>query len=148
MEIIINALIENLVQIAAAFLVAVIGVAGTWLTTKIGKIKELQTIQLAIGEAKDAARTTVLELQQTIVDGLKNAAEDGKLTEDEILSLNNLLITMTKEKMSASTINILTAAGADLSAIITGAGEAMIAQLSREATLALPVIESGDETKM
>lgn len=139
MELIVNALIENLVQIATALLVALIGVAGTWLTTKIGKVKELQTIQLAIGEAKEAAQTTVLELQQTIVDGLKAAAIDGKLTHEEIAALNKALVDKSMEKLSASSVKILSAAGVDISAIITGAGEALIAQLGKET---IPAIES------
>lgn len=148
MELIVNAVIENLVEIATTLLVALIGVAGTWLTTKIGKVKELQTIQLAIGEAKDAAQTTVLELQQTVVDGLKAAAADGKLTQEEIAALNKALIDKASNKMSASSVKILSAAGVDISAVITGAAEALIAKLGREATLALPVIESGDETEI
>ena len=84
MEMIVNALIESGVQVLAALAVALIGVAGTWITVQIGKVKQLQTVQIATDEAKDAAITTVLELQQTVVDDLKAAAVDGKLTKEEI----------------------------------------------------------------
>ena len=84
MELIVNALIENGVQVAVSLVVALIGVAGTWLSIQIGKVKKLQTVKLATDEAKDAAITTVLELQQTVVDDLKAASVDGKLTKEEM----------------------------------------------------------------
>lgn len=129
MELIVNALIENGVQVAVSLVVALIGVAGTWLSIQIGKVKQLQTVQLATDEAKDAAITTVLELQQTVVDDLKAAAVDGKLTKEEIAKLKNDLISMSMAKLSDTSVKILTAAGVDISAIIAGAGEALIDQM-------------------
>lgn len=129
MELIVNALIENGVQVAVSLVVALIGVAGTWLSIQIGKVKQLQTVQLATDEAKDAAITTVLELQQTVADDLKAAAVDGKLTKEEIAKLKNDLISMSMAKLSDTSVKILTAAGVDISAIIAGAGEALIGQM-------------------
>lgn len=129
MELIVNALIENGVQVAVSLVVALIGVAGTWLSLQIGKVKKLQTVKLATDEAKDAAITTVLELQQTVVDDLKAAAVDGKLTKEEIAKLKNDLITMSMAKLSDTSVKILTAAGVDISAIIAGVGEALIQKL-------------------
>lgn len=129
MEMIVNALIDSGVQVLVALAVALIGVAGTWLTTQIGKVKQLQTVQIAVDEAKNAAITTALELQQTVVDDLKAAAVDGKLTKEEIAKLKNDLLVMSMAKLSNSSVKVLTAAGVDISAIITGAGEAVIAQL-------------------
>lgn len=129
MELIVNALIENGVQVAVSLVVALIGVAGTWLSIQIGKVKKLQTVQLATDEAKDAAITTVLELQQTVVDDLKAAAVDGKLTKEEIAKLKNDLISMSMAKLSDTSVKILTAAGVDISAIISGVGEALIQKL-------------------
>ena len=129
MELIVNALIENGVQVAVSLVVALIGVAGTWLSIQIGKVKQLQTVQLATDEAKDAAITTVLELQQTVVDDLKAAAVDGKLTKEEIAKLKNDLISMSMAKLSDTSVKILTAAGVDISAIIAGVGEALIGKM-------------------
>ena len=129
MELIVNALIENGVQVAVSLVVALIGVAGTWLSLQIGKVKKLQTVKLATDEAKDAAITTVLELQQTVVDDLKAAAVDGKLTKEEIAKLKNDLISMSMAKLSDTSVKILTAAGVDISAIISGVGEALIQKL-------------------
>ena len=129
MEMIVNALIESGVQVLVALAVALIGVAGTWITVQIGKVKKLQTVQIATDEAKNAAITTVLELQQTVVDDLKAAAVDGKLTKEEIAKLKNDLLSMSMAKLSDASVKVLTAAGVDISAIITGAAEAMVGQM-------------------
>ncbi len=129
MEMIVNALIDSGVQVLVALAVALIGVAGTWLTTQIGKVKQLQTVQIAVDEAKNAAITTALELQQTVVDDLKAAAVDGKLTKEEIAKLKNDLLAMSMAKLSNASVKVLTAAGVDISAIITGAAEAMVGQM-------------------
>lgn len=126
-----NVIIENAVQIAATLVVTLIGVLGAWLTAKIGKREELKNISAATEEATKAAEKTVLELQQTTVEGLKKASADGKLTKDEIDDLGMLLIDGALAKMSDAAKGVLNAAGVDLTAIIKGAGEAMIAKAKR-----------------
>lgn len=81
-----NVIIENLVQIAATLLITLIGVLGAWLSTKLAKREELKNISTATNEVIHAAQQTVLELQQTTVEGMKKAHEDGKLTKDEIIA--------------------------------------------------------------
>ena len=87
-----NVIIENLVQIAATLLITLIGVLGAWLSTKLAKREELKNISTATNEVIHAAQQTVLELQQTTVEGMKKAHADGKLTKDEITELGKLLI--------------------------------------------------------
>lgn len=124
-----NVIIENIVQIAATLLITLIGVLGAWLTTKLAKREELKNITAATNEVIKAAQTTVLELQQTTVNGMKAANADGKLTKDEIAELGKLLVDGAMAKMSDTTKNLLNSAGVDISAIITGAGEALIARM-------------------
>ena len=124
----VNVIIENAVQIAATLVVTLIGVLGAWLTAKIGKREELKNIAAATDAAVDAAQTTVLELQQTTVEGLKKASADGKLTKDEIDELGKLLIDGALVKMSDAAKGVLNAAGVDITAIIKGTGEALIAK--------------------
>lgn len=119
-------LIEGGVQIAVTLLLTLIGVLGTWLTVKIGQREELRNINAAQQEAMDMARQTVGELQQTVVDGLKAAHKDGKLTKEEIANLGEALLFQTKSKMSLAAIRVLAAAAVDIDAIIKGAGEAWI----------------------
>ena len=54
---------------------------------------------------------------------------DGKLTQDEITNLGKLLLEGTLQKMSDSGIGVLKAANVDINAIVTGAGEALIAKI-------------------
>ncbi len=128
-----NVIIENLVQIAATVLITAIGILGAWISTKIAKREELKNISAATEEATKAAQTTVLELQQTTVDGLKEASADGKLTQDEITELGKLLVDGAMAKMSDATKNLLNSAGVDITAIIRGAGEALINRMKAKA---------------
>ena len=125
-------IIETIVSILAKLAITLIGVAGAWLIAKIGKKAELGNIAAALEEATTAAQTTVLELQQTTVEKLKAASADGKLTEAEIATLGQALLKGAYEKMSASCVNILTSAGVDLNALITGAGEALILNMKED----------------
>ena len=124
-------IIETIVSVLANLAVTLIGVAGAWLVTQITKSQQLNTINTAVDELTNAAETTVLELQQTVVDGLKEASADGKLTQEEITNLGKLLLKGTLEKMSDSAMNVLKAANVDINAIVTGAGEALIARIKK-----------------
>lgn len=131
MEIFVEIIIEYAVQIAVYLLLFLLTALGVWLGAKFGKRQELTNISIATNEAVGHAQQTVLELQQTVVDKLKAAHEDGKLTEDEIKALGSMLLEKTLEKMSAPAVKVLQAAGTDLAAIIIGAGEAAIQSLKR-----------------
>ena len=122
-------IIETVVSIVANLAVTLIGVFGAWLLMQISKSQKLSTISAAVGELTSAAEQTVLELQQTTVDGLKEAAKDGKLTQAEITGLGKKLLEGTLSKMSDSAVNVLKAANVDINAVITGAGEALIAKI-------------------
>lgn len=125
-------IIETIVSVLANLAITLIGVLGAWLVAQIGKTQQLKTINAAVGELTNAAETTVLELQQTVVDGLKAASADGKLSKDEIAELGGLLLEGALRKMSDSGIAVLKAANVDINAIVTGAGEALIARMKRD----------------
>lgn len=124
-------IIEFAADVLSVLLVTLIGVLGTWLTMKIGKKQELASIAAATNEATEAAQRTVLELQQTTVESMKAASEDGKLSEDEIKQLGAMLLEKALAQMSAPAMKVLTAAGKDISAIIQSAGEAMILAMKK-----------------
>jgi len=121
--------IENAVNIAAAFFVALIGVFGAWLTAKLGKATQLDTVNHAQQELIKLAQITVGELKQTVVDCMKAAHKDGKLTKEEIAQLGQLLYEKTTAKLSASAMDVLTAAQVDISALITGTAEQLISSM-------------------
>ena len=122
-------IIETVVSVVANLAVTLIGVFGAWLLMQISKSQKLSTINAAVDELTGAAEQTVLELQQTVVDDLKAASADGKLTKDEIEVLGKKLIDGALAKMSGSAMDVLKAANVDVNAIITGAGEALIARM-------------------
>ena len=122
-------LIENAVNIAAAFFISLIGVFGAWLTAKLGKATQLDTVNHAQQELIKLAQMTVGELKQTVVDGMKAASKDGKLTKEEIAQLGQLLFEKTTAKLSASAMDVLTAGQVDISTLITGTAEHLIGQM-------------------
>ena len=125
-------LIENAVNIVAAFFIALIGVLGAWLAAKLGKATQLDTVNHAQQELIKLAQITVGELKQTVVDGMKAAHKDGKLTKEEIAQLGQLLFEKTSAKLSASAMDVLTAAQVDISALITGTAEHLIGQMKAD----------------
>lgn len=125
-------IIEMVAQIVGTFMLMLIGVAGTWLTAKIAKRNELSNIAAATAEATDAARRVVLELQQTVVEGMKASCEDGKLSDSEIEHLGALLLNKAMAQLSEPAKNVLAAAGKDVSAIIQSAGEATILAIKKQ----------------
>ena len=124
-------IIENVVKILAALLITLIGVLGTWLTTKLAKKTELSSINTAQQEVMRMAQITVGELQQTVVEKLKAANKDNKLTQGEIMELGTALVNKTMQKMSEPTKNLLNAAGVDVIALIEGVGEDWINSLKK-----------------
>ena len=125
-------IIEMSVQIVATLLLTLIGVLGTWLTAKIAKRAELSSIGAATKEATEAAQRAVMELQQTTVEAMKAASEDGKLSAYEIEQLGALLLEKALAQMSTPAKNLLAAAGTDVSAIIKSAGESLILDMKKD----------------
>lgn len=122
-------ILEALISIAVTLITTLLSVFGSWALAKLAKRQELKNINTATEEAIKAAQITVLELQQVLVEGLKASSKDGKLLPADVDMLNKKLISMTKEKMSDATVNLLVSAGVDIEALIRGAGEAMIARM-------------------
>lgn len=124
--------LEPLVQVVATLLLMLIGVLGTYLTALLAKSKKLHNINAASKEAIDRAKITVGELQQTVVDDLKAAHEDGKLTDEEVQALKLKLIEKAMPKISQDARALLYAASVDVEALISGAGEAWINKLKND----------------
>lgn len=119
-------LIEYAVNIVVSVIVALIGVAGSWVLSKLAKRVELANISEATKTLILMTQQTVSELQQTIVEGLKADSEDGKLTPDEIKMLREQLLEITEAKLSDSVKGLLSAAKVDIEVLIHSAAEAYI----------------------
>ena len=119
-------LIEYAVNIVVSIVVALIGLAGSWVLSKLAKKVELANINEATKTLIIMTQQTVKELQQTLVDDLKADSKDGKLTDAEIKMLGEKLLEITESKLSDSLKGLLTAAKVDIEAIITSAAESYI----------------------
>ena len=124
-------IMENIINIVGALLMTLIGVLGAWITSKIAKRTELATINAAQQELIFLAQQTVGELQQTIVQGMREVSEDGKLDREDIAFLGRELLNKTMAKLSEPTHQLLNAAGVDIVALIHGAGEDWINSLKK-----------------
>lgn len=119
----IEIILENLINILSAALIALMGILGSLITAKLNEKTRLQSINAAQQELVYMAQQTVGELQQTVVDKLKQSRADGKLTESEIKALGTALVEKTIEKMSQPAIKLLNSAGVDIIALIHGTAE-------------------------
>ena len=126
-------MVETIIEVVTAALIDLILAALTvllaWVGSKIAENKKLANISVAKNEVDDAVFQTVTELQQTVVDGLKAAAKDGKLTHEEITDLGYEVLEGVMRKLSEPCIHLLRAAGVDLEAYIRGAAEKWVATL-------------------
>ena len=139
-----EALIEVGTQVLFELLLLVLSVAFAFIGKWLAKHEKLKTVAAAMEEVQELARETVGELQQTVVEGLKAATENGKLSKTDIEWLGQQLIEKVAAKMSIPAEETLRAAGVDVVALIHSAAEAFIAEIKR---FEPAEIEQADEEK-
>ena len=125
-------LVESVLQIVTQAVLILLSLFGTWAAMRLAKTQKFQALSAAVTEATAMAQQTVSALQQTLVDGWKAAAPDGKLTDEQIAPLNQKLLEITKSKMSDAAIKLILGANKDLNAIIQDAGEAWLRKIKGE----------------
>jgi hypothetical protein len=125
-------LVESVLQIVTQAVLILLSLFGTWAAMRLAKTQKFQALSAAVTEATAMAQQTVSALQQTLVDGWKAAAPDGKLTDEQIALLNQKLLEITKSKMSDAAIKLILGANKDLNAIIQDAGEAWLRKIKGE----------------
>lgn len=125
-------LVESVLQIVTKAVLILLSLFGTWAAMRLAKTQKFQALSAAVTEATAMAQQTVSALQQTLVDGWKAAAPDGKLTDEQIALLNQKLLEITKSKMSDAAIKLILGANKDLNAIIQDAGEAWLRKIKGE----------------
>lgn len=125
-------LIDVGTQVLFDLLMLVIAVAFAYLSQLTAKTRKLDHISAAMGELEKVVKTVVGELQQTVVDQMKAASEDGKLSKAEIKSLGELLIDKAIEQLSNPASETIRAAGIDMEDAIHSIAEAYIAKIKRE----------------
>lgn len=137
-------------EIVEAAALAIISVAGAAWASKAKNKTYLQNINIAMEHVISIAKQTVGELKQTTVERMKANSDDGKLSPGQIAELKEALLTLTLQKLDEPTKDLLAAAGADICALITGAGEDWVGALKVEdgiiigQELTVPLPRTGD----
>ena len=122
-------IIEVAVQVIGAILMGIVGIVFAYIGKWMGKTKQLETVYAAMGQLEAVVKNVVGELQQTLVEGLKEASEGGKLSQEDIILLGKELIEKTTEQLSDPASDTLKAAGIDIEAMIHSIAEAYISRL-------------------
>lgn len=112
--------------------VAVLGAFGSWLIAVLGsklKSDKARTVALHVSEV---AGEVVLELQQTMAEGMKAAAADGRITAEEAAELKELAVARVKrhigEKGKADLLKVFGFDEKQLEAFIATKVEAGVVQ--------------------
>ena len=127
-----DVLIEVGTQIMFDVLMLVASIVFAYLAKYLAKSEKLKHIALAMDELEGIVVSIVGELQQTTVEGLKEASADGKLTKDEIAALGVALVNKAKSQLSSPAADTLIAAGVDIEGMIHSIAEACIASIKAE----------------
>lgn len=127
-----DVLIEVGTQIMFDVLMLVASIVFAYLAKYLAKSEKLKHIALATEELESIVVSIVGELQQTTVDGLKEASVDGKLSKDEIAALGVALVNKAKSQLSSPAADTLIAAGVDIDGMIHSIAEACIASIKAE----------------
>ncbi len=129
MDPVLELILGHVLEIVASVVIAAVGVAATVLTAKLAENKRLKNTAAAIDILRDATQTAVLKLQQTTVEWMKAASEDGKLSDEEQRWLKDELVRTTLATMTDPILKMLYGAGVDVQEAITNAGEAYIKKM-------------------
>lgn len=112
-----------------AIIIPLVKAAFEWLKGKT----QNEAIKAAISEAQTVADQVVLGLQQTVVDAMKAAHEDGKLTEEEVKEIGVLAYTQLLNDLSDKSIATLDANIGSIETYIKNLIESRLALLKKTA---------------
>ena len=126
-----EAIIEVFVQVITAILLGTVSIAFAYVGKWMGQTKKLETVAAAMSQLEDVVQNVVGELQQTMVEGLKAASVDGKLSQEDIYDLGKLLVRKASEQLSNPAASTLKAAGIDIENMIHSIAEAHIERIKR-----------------
>lgn len=130
METFIEIVMPYIIELAAFVVIALLGIFGSWLLSKLKQKKGLENIAIATEQVLNASQKTVKELQQTLVEGWKRA-QDGKLTSEQVAELKDKVLEITQAKLGEPTKNLLIAAKIDITTLITSEAEAFVLELKK-----------------
>ena len=126
---ILNTILVAIIGGVVGVIIALIKKGFVWVNAKIDSIKsesERKLLQSATEEAEGVVVNVVTALQTDIVDGLKKASEDGKLTEAEIKDLGIQSFNKFVDGMSTGGLEILKNSKTNFEAYISDLVKAVV----------------------
>lgn len=124
-------IIEVAVQVIGAILLGIVSIAFAYIGKWMGKTKKLETVSAAMDELERTVKSVVGDLQQTLVDKLKEASENHKLSTADIEYIGKELIQRVGSQLSVPAAQTLYAAGCDVESMVHSIAEAYIAKIKR-----------------
>ncbi len=109
----------------SAVIIPLVRAAFIWLKGKT----ENEALQTALSEAQAVADTVVASLQQTVVQGLKQRAADGKLSADDARDVAGLAVERFLSDLSAKSLALLEDNADDIIAYAANLLEARLLRL-------------------
>jgi Flp pilus assembly secretin CpaC len=101
---------SGLFVVLLGLVISIIKFGKTWIDSKTAetaaRIKDLN-IRNAVEAAEDCVSTVVLDMAQTVVDDLKEKSADGKLTNDEIASIQKDALTRVEKLITTDVFNTI-----------------------------------------
>lgn len=128
-----EAIIEVGTQILFEIFLLVLSIGFAYISKALTKSEKMGHVALAMSEMEAVVVAVVGELQQTTVEGLKEASSDGKLSKSDIEWLGKQLVDKVAKGLSTPAIDTLNAAGVDIESMIHSIAEAAIAEIKRGA---------------
>ena len=128
-----EAFIQVFTQILFDLLLLALSVGFAYISKQLARSQKMEHVAHAMEELEKVVVNIVGELQQTTVEKMKEATEDGKLTKTDIEWLGKQLVNKAAAQISAPAADVLAAVGIDTEAMIHSIAEAYIAQIKRGA---------------
>lgn len=144
--------LTGVLAVASGFLVALAKKGIDWVSAKIETVKsdKLREDTLdAVDKLESIVMTTVISLQQTLGDDIKESLTqgDGKYSKSDLLALKDKAVSSVENQLSASTVELLNTLYPDLRKMISDLIESTVRSLkfSERQGVALPLLETCDE---
>lgn len=123
-----------LIPVLVLVVTALVTMAFTYLRQRYTWLQKTQTDE----EVEAMAKGVVVSLQQSVVDGLKAASEDGKLTPEEIASIKQQALTALQLQLTEGQKKILATMTGDITAWLSGKIEKSLAEYKLKTAIMAP----------
>ena len=120
-----------LAQVFGTLLTALAGWGAVEATKYIRRKTSNEAVAGAMERVTLTAETVVAELSQTMVDDLRAAAKDGKLTKADAAALKELAVQRVRDRLPGDVAKLLGGVAADLTEIVGAKIEQAVANANR-----------------